>query len=150
MWSHCKQPCTGRKKERKMAVVAFPGGRVGWPTAQTLSFMRSKRSPVTAHTRVFPLGHSSCEPDGRLWADPAWEPKRGLWWWGGANAKQNLLFVGKYGLSLLRKFASSVTSQSDGGEQETMKTRLPFSFWSKGSLWTPHSTLISGTKPGDG
>ena len=32
---------------------------------QTVSFTRSKRSLWTTHARVFPLGHSSCEPDGR-------------------------------------------------------------------------------------
>lgn len=144
MWAHCKQLCMKRKKGRKWQLMPFQWK--GWGNLQ----------PRHCHLQEVKgtIGHS-CQNVSTwtlqlwarwsLWADPGWESKHGLWWGGGAIAKQNFLSFGKCCLSLLREFTSSVTTDK---LMVINKRQWGWAspFWSsnKRSLCNLCCTLISG------
>lgn len=144
MWLHCKQLCMKRKRERKWRLLPFQWKI--WDNLQPrhchLQEVKGALGllmPECFHLAVAAVSQMS------LWADPGRESKQGLWWWGGAVEKQILLSFGKYCLSLLREFTSSVTTvKLMVINNRQWRWASPFFALNKRSLWTPCWTLSSG------
>lgn len=109
MCFHCKQVCMKRER-KKMTVIVFHWK--GWGNLQQrhCHLQEVEKSSWTTRAKAFPLGNGSCRPDGHLWADIAGNLSMACDEKEKQIQKQNLLSFGKYCLSLLREFTSSVTA----------------------------------------
>lgn len=151
MWFCCKQPRTKRKKERKWQLLPFQWK--GWGNIQPrhCHLQEVKGSLRRLMPECFHLAIAAANQMVACGQIQAGNLSMVCWRWGRGNTNQNLLSFGKYCLSLLTIFTSSViTVEVMVVNKRRWRWASSFLSLTRGSHWTPCCTLMSDTEPSDG